>query len=121
MPDRFDEFFRQLDPDRYEADTGEMEAPVGWIGLIEVTETDLMSYIERHGPQSASDHGTVSDLMADGLTPGWYIVRINSDGLIWAMSYRSGAPAWECARADFAEAERTYAIGADATDHFYGG
>lgn len=107
MGSEFDPFFRYVSPDYYEADTGTTDSPLGWVGLLRV------------------DASTIAATKADYTWPidappeGWYIVRINDQGLVWGISY-GGTDTFseESARADFAEAERTYTRWMDLTDEY---
>ena len=97
MPGEFDPFFKYVEPDFYEAETGNVESPLGWVGLLRVDQSLIESMETYAWPIDCPEEG-------------WYIVRINDHGLVWGMTY-GGTDTFpeEGARADFAEAEKVYA------------
>ena len=103
MHEKYDPFFRWYSPDDCVADTGNVEAPVGYVQLIEVLDEDISRWV--NGEIDGEMH---LDLNTD-LTVGWYVAVQDDNGLIWAMTYGSGTLAEEGARSDFAEAEALYA------------
>lgn len=106
-PGRADQFLKWLDLDEYVADTGDVEQPLGWVGLIQITRDQIATWVSSQGDPWMSE--------ARNFAPGWYIVRQDSNGLVWGMSYGgfcdqhqaycADTHAEESARADFAEAE----------------
>ena len=112
--DRTDAFFKWLDLDEYKANTGSVEAPVGWVGLVCVTSDMIRTWVSSQGDPWMSERRNFDS--------GWYIVRQDDRGFLWAMSYGGGCDIpghegelcadtrnEEAARADFAEAEAVYA------------
>lgn len=108
MPGRFDPFFKQYSIDYAEAECGNVESPVGFVMLLEVTNGDIVDWYESQG-MSLDDMAThLLGLDEYPLDQGWYITRTDDNGLIWAMTYGTGTLAEESARADYSSAERTY-------------
>ena len=95
-PSRADDFFKWLDHDEYDETTGDVESPVGWVGLIEVTRDQIATYVASAGDPWLSERRNFG--------PGWYIVRIDSNGLVWGMAYDDE----ESALADYESANLTY-------------
>lgn len=119
MPGRFDGFFKWLDPDFYVDNTGHVEAPVGFVALIEVTDKDIVNWYESQGMslEEMRDHLSLEDYPLDA---GWYVTRTDDNGLIWAMTYGQGALAEEQARADFTDAVALFDIWFSADDNEIG-
>lgn len=86
---RADAFFRWwLDFTPGYPETGNVE----WYGYFvqaEVTRDDIRSYVAYAGDPWMSEHRN--------LEPGFYLIKVNGDGLIWAYQYASKA----MARVDF--------------------
>ena len=77
MNSRFDGAFREMSLEYTREQTGEVDAPTGWVGLIMISSVDIEITAKSLG----------EDLRE--VPPGAYIVRINSDGLVWAFRYSS--------------------------------
>lgn len=90
--ERHDSMLREFSTDVVEAQTGDVESPNGWIGLVTINTVLLETYAVTHGED-------VRDF-----TPGVYLLRINSDGLIWGMRYATR----EKADSDFAALDVAY-------------
>lgn len=99
---RADDFLKWIDEIYYEDTTGEVDSPLGWVGLINIDRDLVAEYVTTTGDPWMSQ--------ARAFDLGWYIVRIDSNGLVWGMHYGADQT-WpeQQARADFAEAEATYA------------
>lgn len=95
-PQPHDDFFRWASANSYLSETGEADSPLGWVCLLEVDREMVDSYIEETGDKSFYPE------------VGWYVVRQDDRGFIWAMIYGTGTLAEEGARADFTEAEKVY-------------
>lgn len=91
------QFFRNLTPDNAVSETGSTEQPLGHVMLVSITFADIVEYLPSDS--------TLADLSMLGVEPGWYIVKADDNGLIWAMTYGQGTFGEEQARADYAEAE----------------
>lgn len=93
---RVDSFLRWFaGTDRYTEETGHVDSLLGWVALCNITRDDIREWVTEEGDPWMSEGRNFS--------PGWYIIRINSDGLIWGMSYFTEAGA----RADYEAAENT--------------
>ena len=103
MPEKHDPFFKFIGIDETLADTGSVEAPVGWVALVYLTEDLIRGMEYEYAP---TGYNLTKEEYPE---PGWYIIRQDDNGLIWAMIYGEGTLAEEGARADFASAESTYA------------
>ena len=108
---RGDAFFRWLDPDQWVADTGNVEAPTGHVALVQVSAELIREYVSSAGDPWMSERRN--------FTPGWYLVKTNEQGTVWAFGY-DGWCEWHeafCAdsfeemkaRHDFAVIEKQYA------------
>ena len=98
-PESKDHFFKWLNPDDMVQDTGNVEAPVGWVGLVLVDEDMRSTFLIQN---TWANVDNVPDA-------GWYIVRQDDNGLVWGLSYGEDATFnEERARADFMEAFQTY-------------
>lgn len=108
---RADDFLKWISPDYYEADTGSVEEPIGWVGLIKIDRTLIAEYVSTFGDPWMSE--------ALNFEPGWYIVRQDDNGLVWGLGYGGwcnqhdaicyDTHAESSARADFEEAEQVSA------------
>lgn len=108
-PGRADDFLRWLDNDEYISFTGEVDSPFGWVGLIKITPEMIRTWVSSAGDPWMSERRNFD--------AGWYIVRINSDGIIWGLGYGEDyTMPEESARADFAETESAYAEWLDLPD-----
>lgn len=109
-PGREDWLFNLITPDDSISDTGRTEAPTGHVSLVELDPWLINrlrdDYAEGITAQSLRDLTTYG--MPD---PGWYIIRRDDNGLIWGIWYGRLDSTFneERARADYAEAEATYA------------
>jgi hypothetical protein len=99
---RADAFLKWLDENEYLAVTGEVDCPLGWVGLIEITGPEIATWVSSQGDPWMSEKRNFET--------GWYIVKIDNNGLVWGLYYGQGTLAEEGARADFAEAEATYEL-----------
>lgn len=105
-----DEFLRWLDRDEYIAVTGDVESPVGWVGIIKIDPRMIATWVSSAGDPWMSERRN--------FVPGWYIVRINECGLVWGLWYGgwcdqheafcTDTHAEESAWADFNKAESVY-------------
>lgn len=93
--------------DRFTSDTGSVESSLGWVALCHVEPSDVADYLA-----DPYTNDNPPQLLGE-ITEGWYIIRTDDNGFIWAMTYGDGTLAEEGARADFAEAEATYAAWSD--------
>jgi len=101
LPSRADDFLKFIEEDWYEAVTGSVESPVGWVGLVHVDRDLIARWVAFAGDPWMSE--------ARNFSPGWYIVRIDDNGLVFGIDYGGEETlAEENARADFDEADRTY-------------
>ena len=66
-----DRFFKSIPPDWYEEESGDVESPQGWFGLVKVN-SDMIGKDDIH-PIPA------------GLDDGLYLVVVDNAGLIWAF------------------------------------
>lgn len=121
MPERFDGFFKWFISQFGTTDEcGTVESPLGWVGLVEVTDKDIVDWYESEGKslEEMRQHMGLDEYPVDA---GFYVLRQDDNGLIWAMTYGgSGTLAEESARADFAEAERVSVAWDRADDQEYG-
>lgn len=98
-PEKYDHFFRWLPHEFYESITSMVDCPIGWVGLVKLDESAKRLHARELKDASYGDYPD----------SGWYNVRINSDGLVFALYYGIDATLpEEHARADFAEAEAAY-------------
>lgn len=74
-----DGFFKWLDPDDYSETIGSVDEPLGWCGLVHVDRDLIASYVSEAGDPWLSQRRNFA--------PGWYIVRIDSDGFVWGYRY----------------------------------
>lgn len=78
---RSDDFIRTLlarwDPNR---ETGTVEWH-GWFGIFHITREEIAAYVSEFGDPWMSERRNFE--------PGWYIVKQNNDGLVWAFAYAS--------------------------------
>lgn len=91
LPERFDSALREVSMDAHRV-TGDVEAPMGWNALMGISSVDLETVAVRQG----------IDLR--DFKPGVYIIKINSDGLIWGFRYGTESEA----EANFAAIEEAY-------------
>lgn len=101
---RADDFLRDVSPDYFDAQDGDVDSPFGHVSLVEITRDDIASYVSREGDPWMSERRNFE--------PGWYLIRLNSDGLIWGMFYSTE----QDARDDFAELEEAYGEWLDIVD-----
>ena len=109
-PGHADPFFKWLDQDEYVSTTGDVDSPLGWVGLIKVDEDQIRTWVSSQGDPWMSE--------ARNFSAGWYIVRQDSNGLVWGLGYGGWCDqhqafcadtyAEQSARADFAETEAAY-------------
>lgn len=100
-PSITDPFFQAISLGEAIEDTGDVESPVGFVALVKVDEDLIQWYRE-----SVNVWATEDDELPD---EGWYVVRKDDNGLVWAMDYGEDCTFnEEKARADFAEAVNTY-------------
>jgi hypothetical protein len=119
LPGRYDSFFKWVNAymDCADHETGEVDSPLGFVALVEVDETMQNDFMhEENLPddlchECRNNHG-VPDT-------GWYVTRLDSNGIIFAMEYGEGTLAEESARADFAEAEKVAEAWSRACDGDY--
>jgi hypothetical protein len=76
---RTDVFFKWLSPDYWTADTGNVEAPTGHVALIQLTPDLIRQYVTEEGDPWMSERRNFS--------PGWYLLKTDNNGLVWAHSY----------------------------------
>jgi hypothetical protein len=117
-PGRADAFFKGLTPDDAVDETGEVDAPVGYVMLVKVDRDMIAEYVSREGDPWMSERRNFA--------PGWYIVRHDSNGLVWGIDYGGWCDEHQAfcadtsseqnARADFAEAVSTYNEWLDFTE-----
>lgn len=110
-PGRSDDFIKWIDQVQYLDTTGDVESPVGWVGLIKIHPDLIAEYAASMGDPWITERRNFE--------PGWYIVRQDEFGMVFAMVY--GGLCWnhddfctdtmseQNARADFGEAESVYA------------
>jgi hypothetical protein len=105
LPGRYDTFFKWVSLDEAESETGEVDSPLGYVTLVHVDETMQLDYMHEADMSAdlcnncRNNHG-VPDT-------GWYVTRLDSNGIIFAMEYGGeDTLSEEGARADFAEAEK---------------
>lgn len=99
---KYDPFFRWIGGDWFIEDTGEVDCPIGHVALVEVDQAMIDEYrdeVLKHWREVLAFE--IPDL-------GWYVLITDSNGIIFAQEYGTGTLSEEGARADFAEAERTY-------------
>lgn len=98
MPSRTDDFFKWVLGTQGGSiqETGNVEAPTGWVGRVEVTRLDVQEYVSDSGDPYISQAGVIDR--------GWYLIRQNSDGLIWSHFYASQG----LAQVDFERVEAAY-------------
>lgn len=70
-------FFKAIPADWYEQVDGNVEAPTGWFGLLEIDEQ-----FRENWEQDAEEGVGIS--MPESIQLGLYLVTIDNDGLIWA-------------------------------------
>lgn len=105
---RADDFLKSLDLDQYIDDFGDQnECPLGWVGLIEITSDMVAEYVSREGDPWLSERRNFE--------PGWYNVRMDSNGLVWGIGYGPSDSTFneEAAREDFNEGLRAYIVWSD--------
>jgi hypothetical protein len=93
VPNRHDAFLREISGEYSNSETGHVEAPNGWNGLISISSVDIARYAEEHGEN------------LDDFKPGVYIVQINEQGIVWGHCYST----WAAASHDFALLEAAFA------------
>lgn len=100
-PGRTDRFFKWLDEDEFVSTNGNVEAPTGWFGLLNLTREKIAEWVATDGDPWMSERRNFE--------PGWYIVNVNNDGLVWAHGYGEDVTFnEEGARADYATLEARY-------------
>jgi hypothetical protein len=97
MSSRTDLFFKRLDLDEVVEYSGDVESPIGFIQLVEVSRDMIAQHVATEGDPWLSERRNFDT--------GWYVTRQDSNGLIWAMSYGGDEAA---ARADYAEADAAH-------------
>lgn len=113
LPGEFDNFFKYLGSDDLVAETGDVEAALGWVALVKVDSDLIINITAPRAGWSKSPREQVPD-------EGWYVIRRDGLGFIFAMEYGPDATLnEENARADFAEAEHTYSQWLDLIDEGY--
>jgi hypothetical protein len=106
---RADDFLKWLDDDEFEDTTGTVESPLGWVGLINIKRQTIRTWVSSQGDPWMSERRNFA--------PGWYVVRIDDNGLVWGLCYGEDCVYnEERARADFAEAEQVAAAWSYADD-----
>ena len=105
-----DDFFKTLPIDYFIDDCGHQEEfPLGWVGLVKVDRDMIAEYVSNVGDPWIS--------MTRNFEPGWYIVRLDSNGLVWGIGYGEDSTFnEEAARSDFNEALRIWVEWSDAHD-----
>lgn len=107
LPSTFDPFLRHLQADWFTEETGDVESPLGFVALFCV-DLELIQ-----GMYADISSGVLDEMSIP--SAGWYILRQDSNGIVWGLDYGgSGTFSEEAARADFAEAEATYAAWSEA-------
>jgi len=99
-----DTFFKYLTLDDAEDYTGDVDAPVGFVQIVQLDDSLISGIVNEHMvPIGMMESHYVPE-------PGWYVTRQDDNGLIWAMSYGPLDSTFneENARADFAEAESVF-------------
>lgn len=95
------DYFMKWATEHSVAETGEVDSPVGYVALVPI-DNDLLAVWFTEESNNGYSYPTEDE-------QGWYIVRIDSNGLVWGLHYGDhGTYAEQNARLDFAEAEKTY-------------
>lgn len=98
---RADDFLKSYSPDYFLAETGNVESPIGFLALVDITREDIAEYVTREGDPWMSE--------ARNFSPGWYLIKFDNNGLVWGIDYGGSSTfSEEAAREDFAEADRAY-------------
>lgn len=86
-------------------ETGHVDSPIGWVGLFLISRAVIAEYASTEGDPWVTE--------ARNFPPGFYIIKINSDGLVWghAYGYREND-----AKADFSDLDREYEVWAGGQD-----
>lgn len=82
QPSRYDDVFKFIFNNFHEyagVDSGDVEAPTGWFGMVHIDSHMIMDAVKATGNAAASSAGAV--------VTGLYTARINSDGIIWVHFY----------------------------------
>jgi hypothetical protein len=96
QPSRYDDVYRHIVTDA-QVWTGDDQS-IGWVtSMILINRLDIIRAVAATGNPAASQAGAVVE--------GWYLIRRNSDGIVWVYFYGDRAAD---ANADFAEAELVY-------------
>ena len=105
-----DDFLKSLSIDDSIDDLGDVnEFPLGHLMLVNVTRDMIAEYVTREGDPWMSERRNFE--------PGWYIVKTDSNGLIWGIGYGEDCTFnEEAARADWNEALRVWIEWSDAHD-----
>ncbi len=85
-------FFRSIPTDWFVDYDGDVEDPAGWFGIVDLSEDVDMS--EMHpsipGMSASVNVSEFADMRwMGGLPKGYYLVRIDSNGFVWAFFYGS--------------------------------
>ncbi len=103
MPSRSDEFIKRQIAKQEEYDSnGNVEAPTGWFAELDIEPPMIARYVSEVGDPWMSE--------IRNFPSGLFIVKQDSDGLVWAYHYEDQATL----DADYAEADAAYAEWLDA-------
>lgn len=91
-----DRFFKSIPADWYESDDGNVEAPTGWFGLVDIDDDFRQSW-------PSADTG---ESIPASVEDGYYLVTIDNNGLVWAEQ----APIRSGTLANFREKQREYSV-----------
>lgn len=91
-----DDFLKWIDDLYYAEITGSVDEPPGWCGLVHIDRDLIASYVSEAGDPWISERRN--------FTPGWYIIRIDSDGFVWGYHYADQ----DAAESDFAALHATH-------------
>jgi len=76
-------FFRSIHPDYYVRETGNVDSPSGYFGLVRIDDK-----FRNDWENEVRVIGGISSI-PDGIADGVYLVQIDSSGIVWAWQSES--------------------------------
>lgn len=97
-----DRFFKSIPADWFESDSGHVESPTNWFGLVEIDDDFRATWPSAEVGQ---------DIPAS-VENGLFLVSIDNNGLVWAEQ----ADTDSATRANYAELCEQYAVWCDSDE-----